>query len=85
MCSPVSFSLLRLRVVADADPTALARVLERFQNLNVIPRRVTAEFGTNDILHIAVDVCGLPEDQLALIASKICQAPSIIDAHWYRV
>jgi hypothetical protein len=71
--------------VADADPTALARVLERFQNLNVVPRRVTAEFGTDDILHIAVDVFGLPEDQLALIASKIRQAPSIINAHWHRV
>jgi hypothetical protein len=85
MVSPASFSLLRLQVVADADPTALARVLERFQNLNVVPRRVTAEFGTNDILHIAVDVCGLPEDQLGLIASKIRQAPSIINAHWHRV
>ena len=75
--------LLRLQVVADADPQALARVIERFQNLNVVPRRVTAEFGINDVLHITVDVFGLPEDQLALIASKLRQVPSIVQAHWY--
>lgn len=85
MCSQVSFSLLRLRVVADADPNALARVLERFQNLNIVPRRVTAEFGTNDILHIEVDVCGLPEAQLALITSKIRHVPSVVNAYWHRV
>jgi hypothetical protein len=78
-------SLMRLRVVADTDPAALARVLERFQNLNVLPRRVTAEFGTNDILHIQVDICGLAEDQLALIASKIRQAPCILNAYWHRI
>jgi (p)ppGpp synthase/HD superfamily hydrolase len=85
MSSHVTFSLLRLQVVADADPTALARVLERFQNLNIVPRRVAAECSTNDMLHIEVDVFGLPEDQLALIASKIRQAPSIINAHWHRI
>jgi hypothetical protein len=85
MCSQSSCTLLRLQVVADVDPTALARVLERFQNLNIVPRRVTAEFGTNGILHIAVDVFGVPEEQLALIASKVCQATSIIDAHWCKV
>ncbi len=80
-CPPV-YSLLRLQIVADADPGAIARVLERFQNLNITPRRVNAEFGSDDILHIAVDVFGVPEEQVALIASKIRQAPSVIDAHW---
>jgi hypothetical protein len=59
--SSVTFSLLRLRVVADADPGAIARVIERFENLNCIPRRVVAEFGTDDRIHIQVDVCGMPE------------------------
>ena len=44
MCSHESFSLLRLRVVADADPSAIGRVIERFQNLNIVPRRISAEF-----------------------------------------
>jgi hypothetical protein len=78
-------SLLRLHVVADTDPSALARVFERFQNLNIVPRRFTAEWGTDDVLHIQVDVCGLPDEHLALIAGKIAQAPSIINAHWHRV
>ena len=33
-------ALYRLRVTAEADLGALSRVLERFQNLNVVPRRV---------------------------------------------
>jgi hypothetical protein len=84
MCSH-ELSLCRLRVVANADPGAIARVLERFQNLNVLPRRVVAEFGTNDTLHIQVDVFGLPEDQLTKIAAKIGQAPCIVNAYWHRV
>jgi hypothetical protein len=84
MCSQ-ELSLWRLRVVADADPGAIARVLERFQNLNVLPRRVTAEFGTNDTLHIQVDIFGLPTEQLTRIAAKIGQTPSIVNAYWHRV
>jgi hypothetical protein len=34
----------RQQVVADADPGAIARVVESFQNLNIVPRRVIAEF-----------------------------------------
>lgn len=78
-------SLLRLRVVADADPGALARVLERFQNLNVLPRRVIAEYGMNDTLHVQIDVFGMREDQLAQIAGKIGQAPSIVNTYWHPV
>jgi hypothetical protein len=85
MCSQSSGSLLRLQVVADADPTALLRVLERFQNLNIVPRRITAEFGTNNILHVAVDVFGVPEARLALIVNKVRQATSIINAHWCEI
>jgi hypothetical protein len=83
--SSLEVSLLRLRVVAEADPGAVARVLERFQNLNVLPRRIIAEFGINDTIHIQVDVCGLPEEQLKIIAAKIGQATSIVNAHWHRV
>jgi hypothetical protein len=83
--SALEVSLLRLRVVADADPGAVARVLERFQNLNVLPRRIIAEFGVDDTLHIQVDVCGLPEEQLTVIAAKIGQATSIVNAYWHRV
>jgi hypothetical protein len=79
------FPLLRLRVTADADPSALARVLERFQNLNVLPRRVVGEFGTGNMLHIQVEVFGLTEERLTMIAAKIGQVPSILNAYWHRV
>ena len=84
MSSPAS-SLLRLRVVADADPGALARILERFQNINVVPRRVIAEFATNGKLHVQVDICGLTEERLTLIAAKIEQAPAVVSAYWHQV
>jgi hypothetical protein len=83
--SSLTVSLFRLRVVADTDPGAIARVIERFQNLNVLPRRVIAEFGIDQIIHIQVDVCGLPEEQLKLIAAKISSATSIVSAHWQRL
>lgn len=37
MDSPECYSRCRLQVVADADPGAIARVVEHFQNLNIIP------------------------------------------------
>jgi hypothetical protein len=78
-------SLWRLRIVADNDPGAVARVLERFQNLNVLPRRIIAECTSNDTLHIQVDVFGLAEEQLRLVAAKIRQSPSIVNAYWHRL
>jgi hypothetical protein len=77
------FSVLRLRVVTDADPTAIGRVIERFQNLNIIPRRINAEFATDGRLHIEVDVSGLTKEQLSLVASKIGQGVSVYHAHWH--
>jgi hypothetical protein len=83
--STATVSLFRLRVVANADPGAIARVIERFQNLNLLPRRVIAEFGINETIHIEVDVCGMPEEQMRVVAGKIGQAISIVSAHWHRV
>jgi hypothetical protein len=85
MDSSQLYSRRRLQVVADADPGAIARVVERFQNLNIVPRRVTAEFSSNDLLHIEVDVCGVPDEQLVLIACKIRQATSVVNAYWHRL
>ncbi len=78
-------ALRRLRVVAEADPGALARVLARFQNLNVMPRRVIAEYGSPDKLYIQVDVFGLPERSASLIADKVRQDVHIINAYWHPV
>lgn len=76
-------SLCRLRVVADADPGSLARILERLQNINCLPRRVNAELGANEILHVEVDIVGLLAEQLTLMVAKIVQAPCIVSAYWH--
>ena len=77
---------LCLRVSADADdPGALARVLSCFQSLNVVPRRVIAEQGTAGTLYIRVDVTGLTESHLSLIAAKIGQVPCVGNAYWHRL
>jgi hypothetical protein len=77
------FSLLRLRVVAEADAGALLRVLERFHNLGVLPRRVIAEFTSSDLLSIQLDVMGLDESRLTLIAAKLGEMPCVSRAYWH--
>jgi len=78
-------ALMRLRVTAEADLGALARVLERFQNLNIVPRRVVAEMGSGDELHIQVDIAGMAEERLTLIVAKLNQALSIRHAYWHAI
>ena len=78
-----SLSLLRLRVLAEADSGALMRVLERFQNLGVLPRRVIAEFTSTDALSIQLDVAGLEESRLTLIAAKLGELPCVTQAYWH--
>ena len=76
---------LCLRVSTDADSGALPRVLTCFQSLNVVPRRVVAELGTTGTLHIRVDVTGLTERHLSLIAAKVGQVPCVGNAYWHRL
>jgi len=78
-----SVSLLRLRVLAEADAGALLRVLERFHNLGVLPRRVVAEFTTADRLAIQLDIAGLEEARLSLIAAKLGEMPCVQHAYWH--
>jgi hypothetical protein len=85
MDTPQSYSRRRLQVVAEADPGAITRVVERFQNLNHVIRRLTAEFASNDLLHISVDVCGITDEKLALITEKIRQATCVVNAYWHRL
>ncbi len=77
------FTLLRLRVVADAEAGALMRVLERFQNLNVVPRKVLAELSLQGVFHVEIDVAGISRDRMDIIATKIGEAPCIHSARWH--
>ena len=79
------FPHLRLRVATEDDPGALARLLGYFQNLNITPRRIQAEFATTGLLHIQIDVCGMSEARLTLIAAKIAQHVPVVNAHWHRL
>lgn len=76
---------LCLRVVAEPDPGALARVLNCFASVNAIPRRVLAEFSIAGVQHIRVDIVGLTERHLSLISAKLGQAPMIESAYWHHL
>ena len=82
---PAPGALLRLRVATDGDPSVLPRLMGFFQNLNVMPRRVHAEFGIGAEMFLAVDVFGLGEERLDLIAAKIGQTPCVLSAYWHYV
>jgi hypothetical protein len=75
---------LALRVTAEADASALTRVLILFQNRNLIPVRIEAELATSRILHIRIDTSDVPEEQMALIAAKACQVPCVLNAYWHH-
>ena len=78
-----SYPLLRLRVAAEADAQVFSCVLGRFQNLGILPRRVLAEFSAPDGVYIEVDIVGITEERLSLIAAKIAECPAILRSHWH--
>jgi hypothetical protein len=80
-----SHSLLRVRITTDGDPSLLPRVLGLFQNLNVTPRQVNAEFGLGSLMHVFIDVSGLPAERVSLITAKIGEAPCVLNAYWHHL
>lgn len=82
---PLSYGLYRLRVSTDGDPSVLPRLLGYFQNLNLTPRQVKAEFGAHALMHLQVDVCGLQEERLSMITGKIGQSPGVLNAYWHHL
>ena len=76
------FSLLRLKVVAEADSGALMRVLERFHNLGVLPRRSRRIHHCGFLEH-QVDIAGIEESRMSLIAAKLGQIPCVNQAYWH--
>jgi hypothetical protein len=76
---------LCLRIIAEPDPGALARVLSHFQIRNAVPRRVVAEFGASGMQYIRIDVVGMTENHLSLIAAKVGQEPCVQSAYCHRL
>jgi hypothetical protein len=75
----------RLRVAAEADPSVLGRLIGRLQNLNVLPRRVVAEFGAGNTLHIEVDISGASGLRLSLLAAKLREDVCVLNAYWHAL
>lgn len=75
-------ALLYLRVSTGGDPSVLTRLLGYRRHVNVIPRRVAADFDLNRCLHVKVDLAGLLEERLTLNTAKIGQNPSVLKADW---
>jgi hypothetical protein len=70
----------RLCVLAERDPGVLLRILERFSNLNIVPGRVSAVCGPGDEIVIEIEVTDIPSATCVLIAAKIVQLPSVLNA-----
>jgi hypothetical protein len=51
---------LALRVNAEAEASALMRVLYFYTNRNLIPVGIPAELATNRMLHIRIDTSDVP-------------------------
>jgi hypothetical protein len=81
--SSAAVALLCLRVSTDGDPGVLTRLLGYFQNLNITPRQIVAEFGSDQRLHLRVDVAGIAEERLSRIAGRIGASPAVFGAYWH--
>jgi hypothetical protein len=46
---------------------------------------VVSELGTTGTLYIRIDVTGLTERHLSLIAAKVGQVPCVGNAYWHRL
>ncbi len=75
--------LLRLRLSAEADAGLVARLLGLFQNQNICPHRIVAEFATTDLVHIHIDISGMSERKLTQIAAKVHQWTPVTHAYWH--
>ena len=69
--------LLRLRVSAEADPGLVARLLGYFQNLNITPHRIVAEFATTGYWRRVRE-----RPALLLISALLLFGPWVLAAVW---
>ncbi len=72
----------RLKVIAEADPGALARILQPFQILNIVPLRFEAARIGEAYLEVCVDVHAdeLAAESFAQINAKLGQLPIVLTA-----
>jgi hypothetical protein len=80
-----TFSRVRLRIATEADPTALPRILGLLQNLNLLPRRIVAESGSGEVVHVQIDFGGVTEERISLLTAKVSQGIHVLNAFWHHI
>lgn len=72
----------RLKVVAEADPGTLVRVLQFFQARNVVPRRAIAWRRGIEFLEIQIDIdaADCAQEAFRLVVAKINELPIVLAA-----
>jgi len=77
-----STAILRLKVIAEADPGALVRALQFFQARNWVPQRVSAQRLGVELLEIAIeiDAADCTWEAFNLVAAKLGELPSVLAA-----
>jgi len=72
----------RLKVIAEADPGAIARILQPFQSLNIVPFSVRVDRVGNAYLEVGVEITAgdLLSDVFQSIVAKLGQVPSVVAA-----
>lgn len=69
-------------VHADAEPSALPRVLEVFAVYGHVPSRCHVERGAADELMIDAQLDGLGRDEAALVAKRLGRVISVMGVLW---
>jgi hypothetical protein len=72
----------RLHFEADTDPSGLACLLVQLQNRNLVPRKILAEWGASDRMHVEIDIADITEAIDRLMVAKMREMTCVIDAHW---
>lgn len=75
-------AVLRVRVVAEADPSALVRALQLLQARNIVPLRVNAQRIDGELLEIAieVDAAHCTQETFRLVVAKINELSVVLTA-----
>ena len=75
-------AVLRIRVVAEADPGALVRTPQFLQARNLVPRGVTSQRLGNEYLEIGIeiDTADCTIETLSLVIAKLNELPIVVAA-----
>lgn len=72
----------RVKILAEADPGALARILQPFQILNVVPISFHAQRVGATYLEVTLELAPneVPSETARLVVAKLAQLPAVMAA-----